>query len=79
MTDKSYSGEKLGNYQKKGKVKLPIFHGNGEHEIPVYGVHKPFSKSFRSISIYTVINIRLNNNLCSMWCILIGYSTGLKS
>ena len=32
-------GEKLGNYhQKKGKGKLPIFCGNEERVIPIYGV-----------------------------------------
>ena len=35
--DKSYPGEQLGNYHKKGKGKLPLFRGNVEWVIPIYG------------------------------------------
>ena len=34
---KYYPGEKLGNHHKKGKGKLPLFRGNIEQVIPIYG------------------------------------------
>ena len=37
---KYYPGEKLGNYQKKGKGKLPLFCGNVERVIPIYGAQQ---------------------------------------
>ena len=38
--NKYYSGEKLENYcQKKGRGKLPLFCGNVERVIPIYGTN----------------------------------------
>ena len=34
--NKYYTGEKLGNYHKKGEGKLPFFRDNVERVIPIY-------------------------------------------